>query len=72
MLLFSHSHNFERLHNIPLNCHSLYNNPIGYLMFLMPDGIVLHCNNCDKYFKNDNGKAGKERKAPVYKKGVLY
>lgn len=42
------------------------------LMFLMPDGIVLHCNNCNKYFQNDNGKAGKERKAPVYKKGVLY
>lgn len=57
----------KRKHNIP-TC------PVcdGYLMFLMPDGIVLHCNNCDKYFQNDNGQAGKERKAPVYKKGVLY
>lgn len=30
----------------------------------MPDGATLCCNNCNKYFINDNGKVGEVTKYP--------
>lgn len=44
----------------------------GRLMFLMPSGTVLCCNKCDKCFKNDNGKAGKECDSPYKNPNALY
>lgn len=41
-------------------------------MFLMPDGRVLNCNKCNKYYKNDNGKAGSETSSPYTNDDVLY
>lgn len=42
------------------------------LMFLMPDGRTLHCNQCDKCFKNDNGTVGEECGSPYKRTDVLY
>lgn len=42
------------------------------LMFLMPDGQVLSCNKCNKYYKNNNGEAGEETSSPYNRNDVLY
>lgn len=42
------------------------------LTFLMPDGKVLNCNKCNKYFKNNNGKVGEETSSPYTRNNVLY
>ena len=42
------------------------------LSFMMPDGKTLYCNNCNKYFVNNNGMAGEETGQPYIKKDVLY
>lgn len=42
------------------------------LMKLMPDGTILHCNKCDKYFKNDNETVGEETISPYKDTNVLY
>ena len=44
----------------------------GRLTFLMPDGCTLYCDKCQKYFKNENGVAGKECGTPYKRKDVLY
>ena len=41
------------------------------LTFLMPDGKTLNCNNCNKYFKNNNGKVGEETSSP-YTRNMFY
>ena len=42
------------------------------LMFLMPDGDALYCNNCDKCFENNDGNVGKEVDAPYPNNDALY
>lgn len=42
------------------------------LTFLMPDGQVLSCNKCNKYFKNNHGKVGEETSSPYTRNDVLY
>lgn len=42
------------------------------LMYLMPGGQVLKCNNCNKYFKNNNGEVGEETSSPYTRNDVLY
>ncbi len=42
------------------------------LTFLMPSGKTLHCNKCERYYKNDNGNVGEETTSPYAKKDVLY
>lgn len=42
------------------------------LMFLMPDGQVLSCNKCNKYYKNNNGETGEETSSPYKRNDVLY
>ena len=42
------------------------------LIFIMPTGSPLYCKNCNKYFVNNNGKAGKQIKEPNYNKNVFY
>ena len=42
------------------------------LMFLMPDGRTLHCNQCNKCFRNDNGNVGEECGSPYTRKDVYY
>jgi len=42
------------------------------LIFIMPTGSPLYCKNCNKYFENNNGKAGKQIKKPTYNKDVFY
>lgn len=44
----------------------------GPLSFLMPDGQTLYCNNCEKYYKKDNGTVGTETSSPYTRKDVLY
>lgn len=42
------------------------------LMFLMPDGKFLSCNNCDKCYINNNGNVGNETVLPDNGNEVLY
>lgn len=42
------------------------------LMFLMPDGQVLSCDKCNKYYKNNNGEIGDETSSPYTRNDVLY
>lgn len=42
------------------------------LSFMMPDGKTLYCNNCNKYFVNNDGVAGEETGSPYTRKDVLY
>lgn len=42
------------------------------LSFMMPDGKTLFCDNCNKYFVNNDGVAGKETDSPYTRKDVLY
>lgn len=42
------------------------------LMILMPDGEILSCNSCNKYYMNNNGSVGKETTTPYTRKDVLY
>jgi hypothetical protein len=44
-------------------------NMLGYLM---PDGHVLHCDECKKYYNNDHGKVGPECGSPYTRKDVDY
>ena len=57
----------NHLENVPQcpNCN-------GKLSFMMPDGKTLYCNNCNKYFINNNGVAGDETGSPYTRKDVLY
>lgn len=58
---------FKKINSV-LNC------PIcgEKLMYLMPDGAVLSCNKCNKYFVNENGKVGEETKSPYADNSLLY
>lgn len=49
-----------------------YSNCSSPLMFCMPDGKVLCCNKCNKYFINDNGTVGDETSTPYTRNEVLY
>lgn len=42
------------------------------LMYLEPDGSRLFCKRCNKYYINDNGKAGAETSSPYIRDDVLY
>jgi len=42
------------------------------LMFMMPDGKTLHCNKCNKYYKNENNAVGDETSSPYSDNNVLY
>jgi len=44
----------------------------GMLYFMMPSGRTLRCDRCNKYFINENGKAGRETSSPYVRKDVLY
>ncbi len=44
----------------------------GKLMFLMPDGSHLYCNECEKYYLNNNGKVGDKTTSPYNRNDVLY
>ena len=57
----------ENSNNIPTcpNCS-------GKLTFMMPDGKTLYCDNCKKYYVNNNGVAGEETGSPYTRTDVLY
>ncbi len=42
------------------------------LMFMMPDGTILYCKNCNKNFKNNNGSVGEETTSPYTDSTALY
>ncbi len=42
------------------------------LTFMMPDGKTLYCDNCKKYYVNNNGVAGEETGSPYTRTDVLY
>lgn len=42
------------------------------LMFMAPDGRVLHCGTCNKYYKNNDGEVGEETTTPYVNKDFLY
>ena len=42
------------------------------LVRLMPDGLYLSCNKCNKYYSYDNGNVGKETASPYNRNDVLY
>lgn len=42
------------------------------LTFMMPDGKTLHCNKCNKYYKNENNAVGDETSSPYSDNNVLY
>jgi len=42
------------------------------LSYMMPSGITLYCNKCDKYFQNIKGMVGEECGSPYTNNNVLY
>ena len=42
------------------------------LVRLMPDGLYLSCNKCNKYYIYDNGNVGIETKSPYNNENALY
>lgn len=42
------------------------------LTYLMPSGRILNCNECNKYYRNDNGKVGEEIEGPKNSGNILY
>lgn len=42
------------------------------LMRLMPDGVYLSCNKCNKYYNYDNGNVGVEIKSPYNNNDNVY
>ena len=42
------------------------------LMRLMPDGLYLSCNNCNRCYNYDNGKVGTETESPYNNEDALY
>lgn len=44
----------------------------GRLIKLMPNGTILHCNKCNKSFKNENETVGDETTTPYNDTNILY
>ena len=44
----------------------------GKLARLMPDGLYLSCNNCNKCYNYDNGRVGTETESPYNNEDALY
>ena len=61
-----------KIKNLNVNNTSLCPICNSELVFIMPAGSPLYCKNCDKYFENNDGKAGKPVEKPTYNKDVFY
>lgn len=44
----------------------------GMLSSMMPDGKILNCPKCNKYYINDNGTVGAETSSPYTRNDVFY
>ncbi len=42
------------------------------LMYMEPDGNILYCKKCEKFFKNDNQSVGEETTNPYTNSNFIY
>ena len=62
----------EKTEKVNLNNIPTCPNCSGKLTFMMPDGKTLYCDNCKKYYVNNNGVAGEETGSPYTRTDVFY